>query len=174
MAWTLLSKGQPSNRPLIPSGRSRVMTAVVSECVKSISVEKNTRLLLILVSLLCLFTTLILLSLIFPVRESLTYDEVYYFTTGDSILSGKPSEARYDNAMPVMALYPIASAAIRTIIPVSILPSDSRGVQQFYLAKSATILVSLLLAFYVFLWGRYLYGVHAALLAVLLYVLDPN
>src|SRR5262249_34163717 len=129
------------------------MRFVLSGRFKSSNVEASSPSfqIFLLSSLFVLFVFLALSSLMFPIRESLTYDESSYFKIGSAILSRAPSTAGDDNIMPAMALYPVVSAAIMAVIPASILPSDQEGSQKIYLAKPATTIVSLLLAFYVFL-----------------------
>ena len=121
-----------------------------------------------------LFVTLSASSLLLPLRESLTYDEAFYYQSGEAILAGKASELGRDNIMPIMALYPLLTRAVAAF-NLSQRPTDGPTyIQNVYLAKATTILVSMLLASFVLLWSHELYGPHAGLLAVTLYLLDPN
>ena len=45
---------------------------------------------------------------------------------------------------------------------------------RIYCGRIATIFSSVILAIYVFCWARQLYGIHAGVLALSLYILDPN
>ena len=97
--------------------------------------------------------------------------------------------------MPMTALYPIVNRAVTALSPNILVPDVTevtaeialQGIVQeappawlteittnTYRAKMATIVVSLLLAFFIFLWSRDLYGPYAGLLAATLYLLDPN
>ena len=136
------------------------------------------------------FLLLNIASLLFPLKESLTIDETSKYESGLAILSGTPSERgrvspemNFDqrnmtinqrNIMPISALNPLVSQVIATVIPDFILPKSVKEDNEIFFGKLATILVSLVLAIYVFRWARQLYGVHAAFLALCLYILDPN
>ncbi len=140
-----------------------------------------------LISCLCFFFFILsITSLFFPLKKSLTYDETYHFESGLAILSGKPSERveidlNNRNNIPVSAL----NVLISKPIPESIISKLSEGRRTFYdgrtypysriyFGKLATILASMILAIYVFIWARKLYGIHAGFLALSLYILDPN
>jgi hypothetical protein len=126
---------------------------------------------------LCFFFLLLnVASLFLPLRESLTYDENYYYRSGVDILSGKPSESKLPvaNVMPASALNPLFSKAIREAIPDQIISKSAKKSNAIFLGKLATIFVSLVLAIYLFCWARQLYGINAGFLALSLYILDPN
>jgi hypothetical protein len=126
---------------------------------------------------LCFFFLLLnVASLFLPLRESLTYDENYYYRSGIDILSGKPSESKLPvaNVMPASALNPLFSKAIREAIPDQIISKSAKKSNATFLGKLATIFVSLVLAIYLFCWARQLHGINAGFLALSLYILDPN
>jgi len=129
---------------------------------------------------LCIgFFCLNILSLLWPLPESITYDEWPYFNSGRAVLDGKPFEAEVKtfrdsnpNVMPVSALNVLVSKAI----PVPTL-SKLTGIKiadRMPFGKLATIIASVVLAIYVFRWSFQLYGLYAAFLALALYILDPS
>jgi Dolichyl-phosphate-mannose-protein mannosyltransferase len=129
----------------------------------------------IILTFLCLFFVLLnITSLSFPLKASLTYDETYHYQSAKAILSGQPSkrgETNIDdrNIMPANALNFLVSETIKTSISKPLTQS-----QVIFFGKLATIFVSSVLGIYVFFWARQLYGGGAGLLALCLYVLDPN
>lgn len=129
---------------------------------------------------LCFFFLLLnVTSLFLPLRETLTYDEPYHYVSGAAVLSGKASErgaADIDarNIMPASALNTLFAKAIRKTIPEKVISQPEKLELEVFLGKPPTILVSLVLAIYVFLWARQLYGINAGFLALTLYVFDPN
>jgi hypothetical protein len=72
--------------------------------------------------------------------------------------------------MPISALNLLSAQAIKTFLPVS----QSLQLDDIFLGKAATIVAATILAIYVFIWSRKLYGIPAAFLALILYMLDPN
>ncbi|MGG6293741.1 ArnT family glycosyltransferase [Leptolyngbya sp. AN02str] len=129
----------------------------------------------LLVGILCLFFVMLsLASLLLPLKESLTYDEDYYYASGEAILSGQPSKRGETdigerNIMPSNALNPLISRSI-----TAFKPGPMKRSRAIFIGKLATILISVLLAIYVFIWSRQLYGVGSGFLALALYILDPN
>ena len=153
--------------------RTQIINGLLYINIASYSKRKQ----LLLFCCLCfLFLILNIGSLFLPYRESLTYDEWYYYQSGVDILSGKPSETKLPvpNVMPALALNPLFSKVIRAGIPDQLISVSTKNLGKIYAGKLATIFVSLILASYVFLWSRELYGVNAGFLALSLYILDPN
>jgi hypothetical protein len=125
--------------------------------------------------LLIVFLTLCITSLFFPLQESLTYDEEYHHESAKAILRGEASrrgdqDPGLRNIMPMSALNILAARAIKILLPIA----QSLPINDIFLEKLATIIVAIILAIYVFIWSRKLYGISAAFLALTLYVLDPN
>ena len=140
-----------------------------------------------LVGYLCFFFFILsITSLFLPLQESLTYDEPSKFEDGLAILSGKPSERgeidlNKRNLAPISAL----NVLISKPFPEPIISKLAEGKIEFYdgrtypyskiyFSKLATLFASVILAIYVFCWGRQLYGIQAGFLALSLYILDPN
>lgn len=91
---------------------------------------------------------------------SVTYDEPRHFLYGQHILEGDSS--RFDDSkMPVSALNALPGRLIPRLNTVEA-------------GRYVTVLCSLLFALCVFTWARQLYGDNAGLLALTLYVFDPN
>jgi hypothetical protein len=129
----------------------------------------------ILFASLCLvFLIINITSLFFPIKQSLTYDEIPYYVTGQAILSGKPSTYGAPTKTPAQALYPLTNRIIKKIVPNQIMPESVKDSQKYFISKLVTIFVSLILAGYIFWWARQLYGINAGFLALCLYIFDPN
>ncbi|QZZ22093.1 glycosyltransferase family 39 protein [Leptothermofonsia sichuanensis E412] len=134
---------------------------------------------LVFLSLCFFFLLLNVTSLFLPLRETLTYDEPYHYVSGAAVLSGKAFErgaADIDarNIMPASALNTLFAKAIRKTIPEKVISQSEKLELEVFWGKPPTILVSLVLAVYIFLWARQLYGINAGFLALTLYVFDPN
>ena len=135
---------------------------------------------ILLVFCLCFFFLILnIASLFLPLRESLTFDENHHYANGIAVLSSRPSKrgatnVNQRNIMPVSALNPLFSKAIRKAIPDQIISESVKQSNIVFFGKLATISVSLVLAIYVFCWARQLYGINAGFLALSLYLLDPN
>lgn len=135
----------------------------------------RTLLLLLGLSLVGLATV----SLFVPERQALIGDERYYYASGEAVLSGHPSRrgetvVNDRNIMPLTAVYPLTSLALREVFGVPPLEDFTPSANAVFYAKLATAVLSLALALVVFGFGRDLYGVPAGLLAMALYVFDPN
>ncbi len=134
----------------------------------------------VLIALLIIFLGLNMGSLLLPLRESLTYDEDYHYHAGYAALTGKAAEwgdkdVYQRNVMPAMALNTFTGMNLHKLFPNIIsVPESITGSNVVFLGKMATIFISMVLAIYVFIWSRELYGLPAAFLAVCLYILEPN
>jgi hypothetical protein len=76
--------------------------------------------------------------------------------------------------MPASALGVLFSRLAFEAIPDGLKAGVPEAELRIFLAKFPTLLVSLLLAAFVYLWAKQLYGVNAGFLAMSLYILDPN
>ena len=152
------------------------LTSLLNLNIASYSKRKQ----ILLFCCLCFFFLILsIASLFLPLRESLTYDESYHYSSGVAVLSGQPSErgatkVSQRNIMPASALNPLFSKAIREAIPDQIISESTKNLERIYFGKLATIFISLVLAIYVFCWARQLYGINAGFLALSLYILEPN
>lgn len=141
---------------------------------------KNRSRVLFLIFILFFFYIINISSLFFPIKKSPSYDEFHHFTAGQGILSGdtsKRAEGNLDrrNIMPASALNVLISDAIPENLKSKILGDvELNELSRVFFGKLATIMVSSILAFFVFLWSNKLYGVYSGFLALLLYILDPN
>jgi hypothetical protein len=72
--------------------------------------------------------------------------------------------------MPASALNPLADQTIKYIFPIS----QSLQLEDKFFGRFATIIISIILGIYVFIWSKQLYGVLAGFFALILYILDPN
>lgn len=150
---------------------------------------------LLFASLFFLFLFLSLTSLVFPLRQTLTIDEPYHYENGEAVLSGKAyelgaSDAEHRNIMPASVLNVMFGETVFGIAEkVGITDKIVRATEisrsreyssinikniKIYTGKLATILASITLAVYVFRWSNRLYGLSAGILALSIYVLDPN
>lgn len=125
-----------------------------------------------------IFLMINLTSLYLPIKQSAIYDERPYYANGYAFLLGKASEYWNATGMPVQALNPLVSRIIGqdpdppTILAISEMYKISD--KSIFGGKIATIIISLVLGFYVFWWSHQLYGVNAGFLAFSLYIFDPN
>ena len=114
--------------------------------------------------LLLLFAALTFSSVL---SKSATYDEAPHLLFGWSILSGGADQA-YKQRMPMTAVHVLPLyAASRLGVKLSF-------ENHILVARSVTILLSVLLAFLIYRWSAGLYGRSAGLFALLLYVFEPN
>lgn len=125
--------------------------------------------------ILVIFLVLCVSSLFFPLPESLNYDEGYHYKSGVEILRGTAAQRGdqdiyHRNILPASALHPLAYQTIQNLFPIS----KSLKLEHNFLGRFATIIVSVILAIYVFIWSKQLYGVLAGFFALILYILDPN
>jgi Dolichyl-phosphate-mannose-protein mannosyltransferase len=76
--------------------------------------------------------------------------------------------------MPFSSLHAMTSESIAILANTSGFSVDTSWVAQIKRGRYATIILSLFLALYVFVWSYQLYGRQGALLSLSLYVFDPN
>ncbi len=127
-------------------------------------ISKNTLFFWLFGGLVIIFLFLTIGSL-FIGDLSLTYDEPDHYRYGNLIYHLQSD--RFDNSkMPISVL---------NVIPVKLVEHFSgKAISDIRIGKISTILVSLLLGFLCFAWGRSLYGKWAGLLGFGLYVFEPN
>ena len=102
-------------------------------------------------------------------QKSFTYDEPAHLRYGRQILDG--DARRFDDSkMPVSALNALPGRIAAELEPGPV----GRWLASRTAARCPTMLASLGLAILVYAWARRLYGAAAALLSLLLHVLDPN
>jgi len=125
--------------------------------------------------ILVIFMVLSVTSLFFPLPESLNYDEGYHYESGVKILRGRAAQRGdediyHRNIMPASALPPLVDQTIQNLFPIS----KYLNLENKFFGRFATIIISVILAIYVFIWSKQLYGLLAGFLALILYILDPN
>jgi 4-amino-4-deoxy-L-arabinose transferase-like glycosyltransferase len=110
-------------------------------------------------------------------KMSATYDESTHLRYGAHILDLRPDrvyEGHFDSMMPISALNAAPGAIASYLESRDLCPRLSRILSQFPLARFPTILATLALNFFVYLWAYDLYGQEAAVAACLLCMLSPN
>ena len=116
--------------------------------------------------LMFIFLTLSILS----VRgKSLTYDEPYHYRYGANILNG--DSTRFDDSKMPFSAWNALPAKLASYLPDGALKSN---LEKMVTARLMTVLFSLIVAFMVYSWARQLYGILPGLVALGLYVFDPN
>jgi Dolichyl-phosphate-mannose-protein mannosyltransferase len=123
--------------------------------------------------LLCLLLTLNVTSLR---HKGLTADEPLHYQYGDRVLHSSPRRSRAldSSTMPFSSLHAMTNQSLAILANTSGFSVDTSWIAQIQRGRYATIILSLLLAVYVFNWSYQLYGRQAALLSLSLYVFDPN
>lgn len=127
-------------------------------------------------SLLLLATSALALDITVTMSMSPTYDEESHLDYGNRILHFHPdrSSILYDSKMPISALNAIPRAAGRILENRHAAPRLVSLLRDIRVARLATVLATLALGFFVYLWAYDLYGSGAALASSLLVVLSPN
>jgi hypothetical protein len=119
--------------------------------------------------LLLILIIFLLISIGSSVKISLTLDEYLHYQYGIKVLGG--DSTRFDDSkMPISVLNALPSGF------ASLLPDGlwKTALGRFAVARLVTILVSMLVAYLVFIWSRSLHGFVPAIFSLLLYVFDPN
>lgn len=125
-------------------------------------IVKNPSFLVLLVILVLFFLNVSSMS-----KKSMTYDEHDHLEFGKQILTEKNIEPRMQK-MPITVL---------NVIPVYILEKMNIELslgKKLFISRISTILISVILAFFVFLWAKNLYGLKAGFFSLLLYAFCPN
>jgi dolichyl-phosphate-mannose-protein mannosyltransferase len=109
-------------------------------------------------------------------HKGLTTDESLHYHYGDRVLHSSPRRTGVTDSstMPFSALPVITSQSLAILANHSGLSVNKSWIAQIERGRYATIVLSLILAAYIFTWSYQLYGRHAALLSLGLYVFDPN
>lgn len=118
---------------------------------------------------LLLLATLLALDLGSMRHMTVTNDEPHHFEYGRRILA-LDSTRLTDSGMPVSALNALPSVVAERLPKGSL----SAFLERIETGRYLTVFASILVALCVFGWARNLYGVNAGLLALTLYVFDPN
>src|SRR5262245_33484453 len=107
---------------------------------------------------------------------STTVDEERHLDYGNRILLRHPERLSFldDSKMPISALNAIPSATARILQNWGAAPRSVSFLRGFRLARLATVLATLALAFFVYRWAYDLYGWTSALASSILAVLSPN
>jgi 4-amino-4-deoxy-L-arabinose transferase-like glycosyltransferase len=107
---------------------------------------------------------------------STTYDEELHLDYGNRILHFHPDRPTvwYDSKMPILALNAIPRAAALFLEHRHTAPRLVSLLRDIRVARLATVLATLALGFFVYLWAFDLYGSRPALASSLLFVLSPN
>jgi 4-amino-4-deoxy-L-arabinose transferase-like glycosyltransferase len=110
------------------------------------------------------------------VSMSRTVDEGNHIDYGKRILQFQSSRLGIpdDSKMPVSALNAIPAGVAKILDNHHRAPALVSWLRSLYAARLATILATLLLGFYVYLWVRELYGPTPALVSAVLIALSPN
>lgn len=107
-------------------------------------------------------------------EKSWTFDEPKHYEYGLNILQGNSSRNRLDpfesSKMPVTA-WNVLPAKVGSFLPEGTLKAC---LEKTVTARMMTTLFSMAIALIVFQWAGKLYGVTAAFVSLILYVLDPN
>ena len=107
-------------------------------------------------------------------EKSWTFDEPKHYEYGLNILNGNSSRNSLDpfasSKMPVSA-WNVLPAKVGSFLPGGTLKA---GLEKTVTARMMTTFFSMAIALIVFHWARKLYGVTAAFVSLILYILDPN
>ena len=128
-----------------------------------------------------LLATLFLLNWLSVRNKSLTYNEIEHFFYGLQILHLDSDRGTDDSKMPFNAFNALP-------IFVSQIDFEERSIQEvknratplikrqgnLNIARLATMMFSLLLGVYVFSWAKEIYGFHAGIFSLFIYVFSPN
>ena len=122
-----------------------------------------------------LFLTYFLNGLIYIPRQSITYDEADHFNYAVRFVKGHPEKVKpFDDAstMPMSALN-TAPRAVEQIFNRH-LKKSNWGYDDIIHGRYVTLIISLLIGLYVYLWAKDLFGKPASLFSLLLFVFCPN
>lgn len=122
-----------------------------------------------------LFLIFLVNGLIYIPRQSITYDEGNHYNYASRFVKGSPEKIKpYDDAstMPFSALNTIPRI-IEQLFNRTLKKTDN-GKEDIINGRYVTLLISLLIGWYVYRWSRDLYGENAGLLSLFLYTFCPN
>ena len=130
-----------------------------------------------LIRLVLLLAIAALLDSYVALKASTTTDEPLHLTYGVHVLQGNPDrqfEGYFDSQMPISALNAVPMAIAGQLKGHERLGSLAVMLGRPKTARFATILGTLVLTLFVYLWALDLYGEGVALVACLLCMLSPN
>jgi len=110
-------------------------------------------------------------------HKEVTYDEPTHYYYGYCLLQGTPQQRTgpiNSSKMPFSSLNVMTSECLAVLRNTFGFSVDTSWNGQIKRGRYATIVLSLLLALYVTMWGYELYGRKGGLLALSLFVFDPN
>ena len=108
-------------------------------------------------------------------KNSVTYDEMDHWSYGKRILKLQPEKIYpYDDAsaMPVSGLNALPRA-IEQVANPKLLKTDG-GFSDIMHGRYITLIICLLTGFFIYKWSKDLFGKHAALFSLFLFVFCPN
>ena len=120
-------------------------------------------------AVLALLGCFLLLSLLSMRRMTLTYDEAAHYQYGLQVLSGN-SDRFDDSKMPVSVLNALPGK-IASVLPPGALKDALAPVET---GRLATLLFSVMVAYFTYRWSRELYGFLPGLFSLFLYTFEPN
>lgn len=138
------------------------MLESLSEVVADVNIRRK-------VILYGLLSVVVLVSTFSGIHLSLTYDEPYHYRYGRNVL-WLNSDRFDDSKMPFSVLNVIPVKLIAKLLP-DFFQSVWQGER---LGRISTVFFSVLLAYFVFIWSRELFGEIAGFIALGLYALEPN
>ncbi len=106
-------------------------------------------------------------------KDAPCFDEYDYMKYGVKVLKGNPAKTNLmeDSKMPVLAINPIP-AAIKKIFFHN--KTTDGGRNDLQLGRYLSILISVVMGLYIFLWSHILFGSKGALLSTICWALCPN
>jgi hypothetical protein len=123
-----------------------------------------------------LLAALLLIHITSLRHKEITTDEPLHYAYGYRVLHGTPQRASVldSSTMPFSSIHVMTSGNLAMLASAADIPLQNSWNGQIRRGRYATIVLSLLLAFYVLQWSYELYGRNGALLSLGLYVFDPN
>ena len=109
-------------------------------------------------------------------KVSITMDEPLHYQYGMNILNLKADRLTITPGVSDLSKMPITALnALPSQIALYLPGGEMKDfLESFFTARLITILFSGCIAYLVFHWARELYGFHAGMAALLLYIFDPN
>ncbi len=112
--------------------------------------------------------------------KNATYDEVVFIVAGDTYL--KTGDTSWDQEVPPLIEYFIGIPLLfknpnlldKSDLRTSLYKPNINADKIIFWARIPIVLLSVLLGFYVFVWGKELYGSVGGLFALFLYAFNPN
>lgn len=125
--------------------------------------------------LVLLLALVALLDMVVALRMSPTADEHFHLSYGNRVLHLRPDRLpRADSHMPISALNALPHAIASYLDAQRMLPVVSKALGSQFASRLPTVLASVLLILFIFLWVSDLYGTRPALAACLLGAFSPS